>query len=227
MEWKSMYYFGCSLDIPLSTIQWNKGHTWIMVMMRPTLRTFWLLERNITIFTIDMYGQGILSSSTIINIGNKSNIKDLSTPEIHKLFWKRKVFGRKESYSKSDVNPYTLQTCRIYLPTITLSEDLENRWLGWSTSISKDWGHKGNKGPAKVYSRTWLTIHYLKSMKKNWHDTSYGMKVGACTNNFNLMVNYSELISVNLSFNKTLKQMSYFPSFLNLVTTIAANPHLN
>ena len=48
IKWKSICYFAGSLNIPLSTNEGDLTHTWIMIMMRFKLRTFWLLEGNIT-----------------------------------------------------------------------------------------------------------------------------------------------------------------------------------
>ena len=40
----------------------------------------------------------------------------------------------------------------------------------------------------------------MKSIKKYCRDDKKGVKVGACTNNLNLTVNYSKLMSINVSF---------------------------
>ena len=67
---------------------------------------------------------------------------------------------------------------------------------GWSL-----WDHKRNKVFAKVFSTTWLTIHYTK---KHWKLllclSKMGNSLGECVNNLNLTANYSKLMSINFCF---------------------------
>ena len=59
------------------------------------------------------------------------------------------------------------------------------------------------RGTNKETSLLKFTLQYdgaFIAMKSIIIDDKKGLKVGACTNNFNLTVNYSELMSINVSF---------------------------
>ena len=58
-----------------------------------------------------------------------------------------------------------------------LFRDIKVGCQGYFTIISKDWCDKGNKGPAKVYFTTRLTIYYNEKNKKIYfHDAPKGVK---------------------------------------------------
>ena len=59
------------------------------------------------------------------------------------------------------------------------------------------------RGTNKETSLLKFTLQYdgaFIAMKSIIVDDKKGLKVGACTNNFNLTVNYSKLMSINVSF---------------------------
>ena len=58
-----------------------------------------------------------------------------------------------------------------------LSRDFKVGCQGYFTITSKDWCDKENKGSAKVYFTTRLTIYYNeKRLKKYFHDAPKGVK---------------------------------------------------
>ena len=83
------------------------------------------------------------------------------------------------------------------------------------TNISKDWGHKGNKVSAKVYSITWLTIHYCESIVKYCYDVSRKGKSLGHVEKFGLNSRCSE-INVKQLFDKTTSQVE---TELNLIVS--------
>ena len=92
-EWKSIYYFACSLEVPLRTTEWNLAHMW-------EIRTLWLLKGN-------LYGQNRVGFHPWIKgfwggVLLSSAVKDLNKPEIHNLFWKIKAYASKYIDTKSD-----------------------------------------------------------------------------------------------------------------------------
>lgn len=82
-----------------------------------------------------------------------------------------------------------------YLPNIILSGNIERGCQGQLTTVSKDLGHKMNRGFTKVYFTTWLT---WKLWKKYCHDTPKEVKAWDM-HNLNL-INYSKLISLINNF---------------------------
>ena len=92
IEWKSIHYFACWLETPLSTTKENLAHKWIMKMTRLEFKSLRFQEGNMSVMQNQLglsRNQQVLSSSLIITIGKRSIVKDLNKLKIHKVFSKK------------------------------------------------------------------------------------------------------------------------------------------
>ena len=83
--WKLWLIFCCDSEIPLSTIEQNLLHKWIMLMMRFELRSHICTAKTMTFLTRN---QWVSSLILIITIGKTSTAKGLNKLEIQRYFWK-------------------------------------------------------------------------------------------------------------------------------------------
>ena len=201
---KPMYCFACSLEILLSTREWNLAHTRIMEMMTLKLKN---LYRPVWPKRLS-FRLGFEFESQYHHRKNIT-VKDLYKPEIRKLSGKNKACVVK--WAKNDINPQRKRVFRlaghVYQSSCLgiLREDAcGNVSVFLKTKATKRIRKVWYGLPYEVvdHSLYWKAIIFvfffsilkkirIKKIKIFSCCISSGESLGACTDNLNLKENYS------------------------------------